>query len=76
MEYSKDAASFLDILIKHNIDKIWWDIYYRSTDIHRCFSFSSDHPNHCKKSISFTVVHHICSIVEKTELKNETFRKS
>ena len=33
-------------------------------DIRRCPPFSSSHPNHCKKNITFTVVRRICIIVE------------
>ena len=69
MEYSKDAIPFLDILIKRNNDNIWMDIYYKPTDTHRCLPFSSNHPNHCKKNIPFTLARHICTIVENTEAK-------
>ena len=69
MEYSKDAIPFLDMLIKHNNDKIWMDIYYKPTDTHKCFPFSSNHPKHCKKNIPFTLARRICTIVENTEVK-------
>ena len=69
MEYSKDAIPFLDISIKPNNDKIWIDIYYKPTDTHRWFPFSSSNPKHCKKNITFTLVRRICTIVEKTEAK-------
>ena len=45
------------------------DIYYKPTDTHRCLSFSSNHPNHCKKNILFTLARRICTIVENTEAK-------
>ena len=76
MEYSKDAIPFLEILIKSNNDKIWMDIYYKLTDIHRCLPFSCNHCKHCKKNIPFKLARRICKIVEDTEAKNETFRKS
>ena len=69
MEYSKDAIPFLDILIKRNNDKIWMDIYYKPADTHRCLPFSSNHPNHCKKNIPFTLARRICTIVENTVAK-------
>ena len=69
MEYSKDAIPFLDISVKPNNYKIWIDIYYKPTDTHRCFPFSSNNPKHCKKNIPFTLVRRICTIVEKTEAK-------
>ena len=69
MEYSKDAIPFLDILIKRDKDNIWMDIYYKPTDSHRCLPFSSNHPNHCKKNIPFTLARRICTIVENAEAK-------
>ena len=69
MEYSKDAIPFLDILIKHNNDKTWMDIYYKPADTHRCLPFSSNHPNHCKKNIPFTLARRICTIVENIVAK-------
>ena len=57
------------ILIKHNNDKIWMDIYYKPTDIHRCLPFSSNHPKHCKNNIPFTLARCICTIVENNEPK-------
>ena len=45
------------------------NICYRSTDPHRCLSFSSNHANHCKKNIPFTLTRRICTIVENTEAK-------
>ena len=69
MEYSKDAIPFLDILIKRNNDNIWMDIYYKPIDTHRCLPFSSNHPNHYKKNIPFTLARRICTIAENTEAK-------
>ena len=69
MEHSKDAIPFLDILIKHNDDKILMDIYYNPTDTRRCLPFPANHPNHCKKNIPFTLARCICTIVENTEAK-------
>ena len=69
MEYSNDAIPFLDVLIKRNKDDIWMDIYYKPTDTYRCLPFSSNHPNHCKNNIPFTLTRRICTIVENTEAK-------
>ena len=71
IEYSKDAISFLGILIKRNNDKIWMDIYYKPTDTHSSLPFSSNHPNYCKNNIPFTLTRRICTIVENTEVKME-----
>ena len=49
------------------------DIYYKPTDTHRCLPFSSNHPNHCKKNIPFTLARRICTIVEITEAKMKHF---
>ena len=69
MEYSKDAIPFLDILIKRNNNNIWMDIYYKPTDTHRCLPFSSNHPNHCKKNIPFTLALRIFTIVKTLKQK-------
>ena len=69
MECSKDVIPFLGILIKRNNDKIWMDIYYKSTDTHICLLFSSNHPKHCQKNIPFTLTRRINAILENTEAK-------
>ena len=45
------------------------DIYYKPTDTHRCFPFSSNNPTHCKRNIPFTLARRISTIVENTEAK-------
>ena len=45
------------------------DIYYKPTDTHWCFTFSSNHPKHCKKYIAFILACRICTIVENIEAK-------
>lgn len=62
MEYSKGVIPFLDILIHCSNDKIWMDIYYKPNDSHRCLLFSSDHPNHCKRNLPFTLTRRIFHI--------------
>ena len=68
MEFLKDFMNFLDILSKRTMHKIWIGIYYKS-DTHRCVTFSSNHPNHCKMNTPFTLANLICTIVENTEAK-------
>lgn len=68
MEFLKDFMNLLDILSKRTMHKIWIGIYYKS-DTHRCVTFSSNHPNHCKMNIPFTLANLICTIVENTEAK-------
>ena len=59
METSDKELPFLDILTKRNDEKIW------------CLPFSSSHPNHCKKNISFTieVEGRICNILGNRQQK-------
>ena len=61
MEYSKDQIPFLDILIMRNENGIWMDLYHKPTDTQRCLSFTSGHPNHCKRNISFCLGRRICT---------------
>ena len=78
MEFSKDQIPFLDILIKRNENGIWMDLYHKPTDTQRCLPFTSSHPNHCKRNISFCLVRRICTIVENNpeKLKNLETLKS
>ena len=69
METSDKELPFLDILIKRNDDKIWMVIYFKLADTRRCLSFLPRHPNHCKKSIPFTLARTICTIVENQQKK-------
>ena len=69
METSDKELPFLDILIKRNDGKIWMDIYFKPTDTRRCLPFLSRHPNHCKKTMQFTVAQRICTIVENQQQK-------
>ena len=70
MEYSKDQIPFLDILIKRNENSIWIDLYHKPTDTQRCLHFTSSHPNHCKRNISFCLLaRRICSIAENNAEK-------
>ena len=66
---------FLDILIKRNNDEVWMDIYHKPTDTRRCVPFSSNHPNHCKRNIPFSLARRICTISEKEEEKNTHLNK-
>ena len=69
MECGQDFIPFLDILIKCGSDKTWLDIYYKSTDTYGCLPFSSQHPNHFKKTTPFILGCLICTIVENIEAK-------
>ena len=41
METSDREQPFLDVFIKSKDDKIWMDIYFKSTDTRWCLPFSS-----------------------------------
>ena len=69
METIDKELPFLDILIKRKNDKIWMDIYFKTTDTRRCLPFSSSHPNLCKKNILFTLARRICTIAENQQQK-------
>ena len=51
------------------------NIYFKSTDTHRCLSFYPNYPSHCKKNISFTLAYHICTIVKNTDAKIKHVKK-
>ena len=75
MEYSKDQIPFLYILIKRNESGIWMDHYHKPNDAQRCLSFTSSHPNHCKRNIPFFLVRRICTIGENNANKFKEFGK-
>ena len=71
METSDKELPFLDILIKRNDDKIWMAMYFKPTETRLCLPFSSIHPNHFKKNISFTLARRICTLVQNQQQKLE-----
>ena len=71
METSDKELPFLDILIKRNDDKIWMAMYFKPTETRLFLPFSSSHPNHFKKNISFTLARRICTLVQNQQQKLE-----
>ena len=69
MEYSKDQIPFLDILIKRSENGIWMDLYNKRTNTQRCLPFTSSHPSHCERNISFCLARRICTIAENNAEK-------
>ena len=59
MEHSKKELRFGDILIKRDNDKIWMDVFHKSTDTQRCLPFSSSHLNHFKSNIPLILARRI-----------------
>ena len=53
----------------------WMDIFYKKTDTGRCVSLSSCHPKPCKNDIHFTFARGICTIVEKSEVRQKRLDK-
>ena len=47
------------------------DLYHKPTDTRRYVPFSSNHPNHCKRNIPFTLARRICVIVENNSIKKK-----
>ena len=46
-------------------------IHFKPADTRQCLLFSSNHRNHCKKNIPFTLAQSICTIVENQQQKFE-----
>ncbi len=53
-EISKTSASFLDILVSINGNRLVTSVFYKPTDSHSYLVYSSSHPNHTKRSILFS----------------------
>ena len=71
MEYNEREIPFLDILIKRDNTGIWTDLYHKPTDTQRYVPFPSNHPNHTKRNISFTLARRIWMIVENNTRKQK-----
>ena len=71
MDHSKAEIPFLDILMKKDKTGIWMDLYHKPTDTRRYVPFSSNHPNHCKRNLPFTLARRICVIVENNSIRQK-----
>lgn len=47
------------------------DIYYKATDAKQYLTFSSCHPSHTKRSISYNLARGICTIVSNRSKRDE-----
>ncbi len=76
-EISETSVSFLDILISINGNRLVTSVFYKPTDSHSYLLYSSSHPNHTKRSISFSQflrLHHLCSEDEDFHAKSLEMR--
>ena len=76
MEYSNDQIPFLDILIKRNESSIWMNLYHKPTDTQRCLTFTSSHPNLCKRNTLFCSTRSICAIAENNTENLENIKSN
>ena len=53
-ETSETSASFLDILVSINGNRLTTSVFCKPTDSHSYLLYSSSHPNHTKQSIHFS----------------------
>ena len=53
-EISERSASFLDILVTINGNRLVTFVFYKSTAYHSYLLYSSSHPNYTKRSIPFS----------------------
>ena len=51
------------------------DLYHKPTDTKWRLPYSTSHPKHCLKDISFVMARLICTIVESNSLKNKHLRE-
>ena len=66
--YFSTAVSFLDVIIKINIESIFTTLYKKNTDNHRYLHHTSCHPMQVKNSIIFRA-----SQIQKNMLKQKEF---
>ena len=68
---SKEIVPFLDVSIRKENNKIWMELYTKSTDTRRYLPYSSAHPKHCKINIPSCLARRICTIVENEQAKRK-----
>ena len=64
MELSDKEISFLDILIQRDNGEIWTDLYHKPTHTQQCLPYSTRHPKHCLKNVSFVIAKHLRELKE------------
>ena len=58
-ESSKRDISFLDLKVSLSKDKLSADLHIKSKDCHKYSHYSSDHPEHTKRSIVYSQLLHV-----------------
>ena len=54
MECARDTVSFLDTKVKLRDETLYMDLYCKPTDSHSYILYTSAHPHHCRKSITYS----------------------
>ena len=75
MEDSLKEFLFLDILIKNVNGQIITDIYHKPTDTQQYLHFRSHDPKNCIKSIPYTLVRRIHTIITDKNLKKTCLKE-
>ena len=61
MYINADICVYIDI-VKQSAKGIWMELYHKTNDTQRYLSFTSSHPNHCQRNISYSFQRSICTI--------------
>ena len=67
MDAHPTKNTFLQILLGVKNNKIITDIYYKPTDTFQFLPFTSCHPKHIKKNVSYNLTRRICTIVDEKD---------
>ena len=62
---------FLDILLRKKENKLYTDIFYKTTDTHQYLDYRSCHPKHTKSNIPYTLARRICTIIVEEDLREK-----
>ena len=76
-EISETSVSFLDILVSIIGNRLVTSVFYKPTDSHTYLLYSSFHPNHTKRSITFSQflrLRRLCSEYEDFHTKSLEMR--
>ena len=71
MEQNIKELPFLDIRTYIENNKIFTDIYYKTTDTHQFLTYNSCHPRHTKHSIPYGEARRLCTIIDDDKIRDE-----
>jgi hypothetical protein len=74
-EIDKVKLPFLNIMLKINIDKLEFDMYYKPTNTFAYLHFHSAHPRHIKRRIPYVLAIMIYSIVSNSKVRQHRLRE-